>query len=46
MLFRSSRNSELRAILHYRKALVELERLQQTTLQNQNITVLQAGAGG
>ena len=41
-----SRNSELRAILNYRKALVELERLQQTTLQNQNITVLQAGAGG
>ena len=41
-----SRNSELRAILNYRKALVELERLQQTTLQNQNITVLQDGAGG
>ena len=41
-----SRNSELRAILNYTKALVELERLQQTTLQNQNITVLQAGAGG
>lgn len=38
-----SRNSELRAILNYRKALVELERLQQTTLQNQNITLLQAG---
>jgi outer membrane protein TolC len=41
-----SRNAELRAILNYRKALVELERLQQTTLQNQNITVLQAGGGG
>ncbi len=41
-----SRNSELRAILNYRKALVELERLQQTTLQNQNITLLQTGAGG
>jgi outer membrane protein TolC len=38
-----SRNAELRAILNYRKALVELERLQQTTLQNQNITLLQAG---
>jgi len=38
-----SRNSELRAILNYRKALVELERLQQTTLQNQNITLLQTG---
>ena len=29
-----ARNSELRAILNYRKALVEFERLQQTTLQN------------
>ena len=38
-----SRNSELRAILNYRKALVELERLQQTTLQSQNITLLQTG---
>ena len=38
-----SRNAELRAILNYQKALVELERLQQTTLQNQNITLLQAG---
>ena len=27
-----ARNSELRAILNYRKALVEFERLQQTTL--------------
>ncbi|MGE3843054.1 MAG: TolC family protein [Vicinamibacterales bacterium] len=35
-----ARNSELRAILNYRKALVEFERLQQTTLQNQNITVV------
>ena len=46
-----AQNSELRAILNYRKALVELERLQQTTLQNANITVLSAagaaaGAGG
>jgi outer membrane protein TolC len=38
-------NSELRAILNYRKALVELERLQQTTLSNSNITVLAAGGG-
>jgi outer membrane protein TolC len=38
-----ARNSELRAILNYRKSLVELERLQQTTLQNLNITVLNAG---
>ena len=33
-------NSELRTILNYRKALVELERVQSTTLQNLNITVL------
>ena len=41
-----ARNSELRQILNYRKSLVELERLQQTTLQNLNITVLNAGGGG
>jgi outer membrane protein len=41
-----ARNSELRTILNYRKSLVELERLQQTTLQNLNITVLGATAGG
>ena len=35
-----ARNSELRATLNYRKALVEFERLQQTTLQNLNVTVL------
>ena len=40
-----SRNSELRQILNYRKALVELERLQQTTLQNLNVTVVNAGGG-
>jgi outer membrane protein len=40
-----ARISELRAVLNYRKALVEFERLQQTTLQSSNITVLQ-GAGG
>jgi len=33
-------NSELRAILNYRKALVEFERSQSTTVQNLNITVL------
>jgi outer membrane protein len=33
-------NSELRAILTYRKALVELERAQQTTLQGANITII------
>jgi outer membrane protein TolC len=34
--------NELQAILNYRIALVELERLQQTTLQSANITVLAA----
>jgi outer membrane protein TolC len=41
-----ARNSELRAVLNYRKALVELERLQETTLQSSNITLIQAGGGG
>jgi outer membrane protein TolC len=40
-----ARNSELRAVLNYRKAQVEFERLQQTTLQNTNITVIAAGGG-
>ena len=35
-----AQNSELRAVLNYRKALVEMERVQSTTLQNLNITVL------
>jgi outer membrane protein TolC len=38
-----AQNSELRAVLDYRKALVEFERLQQTTLQSSNVTVVQAG---
>ena len=41
-----ARNSELRVILNYRKALVEFERLQQTTLSTANITVIAAGGGG
>ena len=42
-----AQNTELRQILNYRKSLVELERLQQTTLQNLNIPVLSAaGAAG
>ena len=41
-----ARNSELRAILNYQKARVEFERLQQTTLQNTNITVIGVGGGG
>jgi outer membrane protein len=40
-----ARISELRAVLDYRRALVEFERLQQTTLQSSNITVLQTGGG-
>jgi len=32
--------NELQAILNYRISLVELERLQQTTLQNLNVTLL------
>src|SRR5262249_42202388 len=46
----TAQNNELQAILNYRKSLVQLQRLQQTTLQNLNITVLSptgaAGAGG
>jgi len=40
-----ARNSELRAVANYRKALVELERLQETTLQSLNVTVVNAGTG-
>ena len=36
----TAQNNELQAVLNYRKALVELDRLQQTTLQNLNITVV------
>jgi outer membrane protein len=42
---RDTQNSELRAILNYRKALVELERLQQTTLSNLSITIINAAGG-
>jgi outer membrane protein len=41
-----ARNSELRAVLNYRKALVELDRSQQTTLQSSNITLLSPGGVG
>lgn len=41
----TAQSNELQAILNYRKSLVELERLQQTTLQNLNITLLNAGGG-
>jgi len=36
----TAQNNELQAILNYRKGLVELERLQQSTLTNLNITLL------
>jgi outer membrane protein len=39
----TARNSYLLAVLNYRNALVELDRLQQTTLQSVNITVLSSG---
>jgi outer membrane protein TolC len=42
----TAQTNELQAVLNYRKALVELERLQQTTLQTQNITILNPGGGG
>jgi outer membrane protein TolC len=42
----TAQNAELQAILAYRKSLVELERLQQTTLQSSNITVLSSNTGG
>ena len=36
----TAQNNELQAILAYRKSLVELERLQQTSLTTSNITIL------
>ncbi len=42
----TARNNELQAVLNYRKSLVELERLQQTTLSNLNITIVSAGGTG
>src|SRR5205823_1195520 len=36
----TAQNNELQAVLTYRKAQVELERLQQTTLTNSNITII------
>ena len=38
----TAQSNELQSVLNYRKSLVELERVQQTTLQNLNITVLTA----
>ena len=36
----TAQNNELQAILNYRKSLVDFDRLQQTTLQSANITVV------
>jgi outer membrane protein TolC len=36
----TAQNNELQAVLAYRKSLVELERLQQTSLTTSNITIL------
>jgi outer membrane protein len=36
----TAQNNELQAILNYRKSLVDFDRLQQTTLQNLNITLV------
>jgi outer membrane protein len=36
----TAQNNELQAVLAYRRSLVELERLQQTSLANENITIL------
>ena len=41
----TAQNNELQAILNYRKSLVELDRLQQTTLTNSNITIISATGG-
>jgi outer membrane protein len=41
----TAQSNELQSILNYRKALVELERLQQTTLSSLGITVINAGGG-
>jgi outer membrane protein len=41
----TAQNNELQAVLAYRKSLVELERLQQTTLTSLNITLLSATGG-
>jgi outer membrane protein len=42
----TAQNNELQAILNYRKALVELDRSQQTTLAGSSITILGGAAPG
>ncbi len=39
----AAENSELQAILNYRKALVQLDRSEQTTLQSSGVTVVSSG---
>jgi outer membrane protein TolC len=41
----TAQNNELQSVLNYRKSLVELERVQSTTLSNLNITVVSAAGG-
>jgi outer membrane protein len=41
----TAQSNELQSVLNYRKSLVELERVQSTTLSNLNITVLSATGG-
>jgi hypothetical protein len=36
----TAENNELSAVLDYRRSVVELERLQQTSLSTSNITIL------
>jgi outer membrane protein len=41
----TAQSNELQAVLNYRKSLVELERVQQTTLSTLNVTVINAAGG-
>ena len=41
----TAQNNELQAILNYRNSLVELDRLQQTTLTNSSITIVSSTGG-
>lgn len=43
---RDAQNTELRALLDYRKSLVDFDRVQQTSLARAGITVVNAGGGG
>ena len=43
---RDAQNTELRALLDYRKSLVDFDRVQQTSLSRAGITTVTAGGGG